>query len=109
MTNNLLEWGGIEKWKGRTFKEFSNSDEYKLYIDNPLTISNIEESYCEVYERVKNFCKDKNDCVFISHQDTIRSFTFYELDDKDFNLDKPEHCDIHEIVNKKLIKHTHLV
>ena len=109
VTNNLLEWGGINNWKGKTFKEFSNEDDYKLYIDNPLTISNVEESYYEVYKRVNKFCKDKNDCVFISHQDTIRSFTFYELGNKDFNLDKPEHCGIHEIVNKKLIKHTHLV
>ncbi len=109
ITNNLVEWGGIKKWKGKTFKEFSNDDQYKLYIKDPLTISNIEESYFEVYERVNNFCKEKDDSVFISHQDTIRSFTFYELDEKEFNLNKPEHCEIHEIVNKKLIKHTHLV
>ncbi len=109
VTNNLIEWGGIENWKGRTFSEFANSDEYRLYIKDPLTISNTEESYLEVYERVNKFCKDKHDCVFISHQDTIRSFTYYELDGKDFNSDKPEHCDIHEIINNKLKKHTHLV
>ena len=109
VTNNLIEWGGIENWKGRTFSEFENSDEYRLYIKDPLTISNTEESYLEVYERVNKFCKDKHDCVFISHQDTIRSFTYYELDGKDFNSDKPEHCDIHEIINNKLKKHTHLV
>ena len=109
VTNNLIEWGGIENWKGRTFSEFENSDEYRLYIKDPLTISNTEESYLEVYERVNNFCKEKDYSVFISHQDTIRSFTYYELDGKDFNSDKPEHCDIHEIINNKLKKHTHLV
>ena len=107
-TNNLIEWGGVKNWKGRTFSEFSQSEEYKLYIEDPLKIKSTEETYNDVYKRVKKEYMNTNNSVFVSHQDTIRSFTFYELDDKNFNENKPDHCSIHEIIKNKLIIHTYL-
>ncbi len=104
-TNNLIEWGGIKDWKGRTFEEFSLSKEYKLYIDDPLKIKSSEESYNDVFKRVKKEFIKTNNSVFVSHQDTIRSFTFYELGDKYFNDNKPDHCGVHEIKNNELIVH----
>ena len=106
-TNNLIEWGGIKDWKGRTFEEFSLSEEYKLYIDDPLKIESTEESYNDVYKRVKKEYIKTNNSVFISHQDTIRSFTFYETSDKSFNENKPDHCSVHEIKKNNLIIHTY--
>ena len=106
-TNNLIEWGGIKDWKGRTFKEYSLSEEYKLYIDDPLKIKSTEESYNDVYQRVKKEYIKTNDSVFVSHQDTIRSFTYYEISEKSFNENKPEHCSVHEIKNNNLIIHPH--
>ena len=108
-TNNLIEWGGIKNWKGRTFEEFSFSEEYKLYIDDPLKIKSSEESYEDVYKRVKEEYIKNNNSVFVSHQDTIRSFTYYELGDKSFNDNKPDHCAVHEVKNYELIIHTYPV
>ena len=107
-TKNLIEWGGVKNWKGRTFSEFSKSKEYKLYIEDPLKIKTTEETYNDVYKRVKKEYMNTNNSVFVSHQDTIRSFTFYELDDKNFNENKPDHCSVHEIIKNKLIIHTYL-
>ena len=107
-TKNLIEWGGVKNWKGRTFSEFSKSKEYKLYIEDPLKIKTTEETYNDVYKRVKKEYMNTNNSVFVSHQDTIRSFTFYELDDKNFNEKKPDHCSVHEIIKNKLIIHTYL-
>ncbi len=108
-TDNLIEWGGIELWKGKTFDEFSQTAEYKLYIDDPLKIKSSEESYIEVYKRVRELYKNLNNTVFVSHQDTIRSFTYYELKEESFNLNKPNHCGIHEIINNDLFIHTYPV
>ncbi len=106
-TINLIEWGGIKDWKGRSFEEFSLSEEYKLYIDDPLKIKSTEESYNDVYKRVKKEYIKTDDSVFVSHQDTIRSFTYYEIGDKSFNENKPDHCSVHEIKNNDLIIHTY--
>ena len=83
-------------------------EEYKLYIEDPLKIKTTEETYNDVYKRVKKEYLNTNNSVFVSHQDTIRSFTFYELDDKNFNENKPDHCSVHEIIKNKLIIHTYL-
>ena len=106
-TNNLIEWGGTNIWKGKTFKEFSQTEEFKQYIDDPIKLKSNEESYFEVFKRVQTIYEKTSNSVFVSHQDTIRSFTFYELEEESFNDNKPEHCDVHEIVNKILIKHTY--
>jgi len=106
-TNNLIEWGGTNIWKGKTFKEFSQTEEYKQYIDDPIKLKSNEESYFEVYKRVQKIYEKSCKSVFVSHQDTIRSFTYYKLKEESFNENKPEHCGIHEIVNNKLKIHTH--
>ena len=108
-TNNLIEWGGIKLWKGKTFAEFSQTEEYKLYIDDPLKIKSSEESYLEVYKRVQELYENMDKTVFVSHQDTIRSFTYYELKEGSFNDNKPEHCSIHEVKNGELLIYTYPV
>ena len=108
-TNNLIEWGGINLWKGRTFKEFTQTKEYELYINEPINITTGEETYLNVYKRVLEIYKKSNRSVFVSHQDTIRSFTYYELKEESFNINKPEHCAIHEIKNNEIKIHTYLV
>ena len=107
--NNLIEWGGINIWKGKTFEEFSQTKEYELYVDDPTNITSAEETYLNVYKRVQEIYKQSSRSVFVSHQDTIRSFTYYELKEKSFNVNKPEHCAIHEIKNNKIKIHTYLV
>ena len=106
-TNNLIEWSGTNIWKGKTFNEFSHTEEYKQYLDNPVKLKSNEESYFDVYKRVENIYQGTNNSVFVSHQDTIRSFTYYKLKDDSFNNNKPEHCGIHEIINNKLMIHTY--
>ncbi len=108
-TSDLIEWGGTNIWKGKTFKEFSETEEYIKYLDDPLKIDSGEESYFEVYKRVKNIYEKCTNSVFVSHQDTIRSFTFYKLKEDTFNKNKPEHCGIHEVINNELIVHTYPV
>jgi len=105
--NNLIEWGGTNIWKGKTFNEFSQTDEYKQYLDDPVKLKSNEETYFDVYKRVKNIYQESNNSVFVSHQDTIRSFTYYKLKEDSFNINKPEHCGIHEIINNELIVHTY--
>ncbi len=105
--NNLIEWGGTNIWKGKTFNEFSQTEEYKQYLDDPVKLKSNEETYFDVYKRVKNIYQESNNSVFVSHQDTIRSFTYYKLKEDSFNINKPEHCGIHEIINNELIVHTY--
>ena len=107
--NNLIEWGGINIWKGKTFEEFSQTKEYELYVDDPTNITSAEETYLNVYKRVQEIYKQSSRSVFVSHQDTIRSFTYYELKEESFNINKPEHCAIHEIINNEIKIHTYLV
>ena len=106
-TNKLIEWGGTNIWKGKTFKEFSQTEEYKQYLDDPLKIKSDEETYLDVYKKVQNIYEKATQCVFVSHQDTIRSFTYYKLKEDLFNANKPEHCEIHEIIKNKLMIHTY--
>ena len=108
-TNNLIEWGGINIWKGKTFEEFIQTKEYELYLHDPINISTAEETYLNVYKRVQEIYKKSSRSVFVSHQDTIRSFTYYELKEESFNINKPEHCAIHEIKNNEIKIHTYLV
>ena len=108
-TNNLIEWGGINIWKGKTFEEFSQTKEYELYVDDPTNIKSAEETYLNVFKRVQEIYKQSSRSVFVSHQDTIRSFTYYELEENSFNVNKPDHCAIHEIKNNKIKIHTYLV
>ncbi len=57
-TNKLIEWGGTNIWKGKTFKEFSQTEEYKQYLDDPVKLKSNEETYFDVYKRVKNIYKE---------------------------------------------------
>ena len=81
--------------------------ELKQYLDDPLKIKSDEETYLDVYKKVQNIYEKATQCVFVSHQDTIRSFTYYKLKEELFNSNKPEHCEIHEIIKNKLMIHTY--
>ena len=83
-TNNLIEWGGINIWKGKTFEEFTQTKEYELYIDDPINITTAQETYLNVYKRVQEIYKNSSKSIFVSHQDTIRSFTFNDLKEESF-------------------------
>jgi len=53
--------------------------------------------------------KNNKNTLFVTHQDTIRSFMFYKLKSKAFNEDKPGHCDLQYLENNTLQKRTNLV
>ena len=72
-----------------------------------MKIKSNEETYLDVYKKVQSIYEKANQCVFVSHQDTIRSFTYYKLKEELFNNNKPEHCAIHEIIKNKLTIHTY--
>ena len=48
---------------------------------------------------------NNNNVLFITHQDTIRSFMFYKLESDNFNMDKPSHCDLQYIEKNDLKKY----
>ena len=101
---NLYEWSGVIGWLGTTFEEFSKTQDYPTYINNPLDV-NTNESLVSVFERVNLLNENKNNMLFVSHQDTIRAFTYYKTNAETFNEDKPNHCGIQEINNGEILNH----
>ena len=101
---NLYEWSGVIGWLGTTFEEFSKTQDYPTYINNPLDV-NTNESLVSVFERVNLLNENKKNMLFVSHQDTIRAFTYYKTNAKTFNEDKPNHCGIQEIKNGEILNH----
>ena len=80
----LYEWMGPVEWRGLSFDEI-----------NKEKISEVEEEYLDVYKRIKKIYDKFDKTIFISHQDAIRSFTYFELNDltQDFFKFKPTHCE----------------
>ena len=71
---------------------------------NPIKIKS-RESFLEVFERVNEVYESNEHTLFVTHQDTIRSFMYYKLGSQDFNVNKPGHCDLQYIVNDQLKIH----
>ena len=95
--DSLYEWMGPISWRGLRFDEIDLS-----------TIPNVGEEHIDVFKRVSKIDKKYENKIFVSHQDTIRSFTYFSIgDDKeDFTNDKPSHCEVQKIdkAENKIVK-----
>lgn len=87
----LYEWMGPISWRGLKFDEIDQT-----------TVPEVDEEYKDVYNRVSQLDSKHEKKIFVSHQDTIRSFTYFSLleKDEDFSNLKPSHCEI-QTVNKE--------
>ena len=96
----LYECMGPKNWRGLRFDEI-----------NPKIDSGTGETHLAVYERVKKLDDEYTQKIFISHQDTIRAFTYFTLEGSsegveadEFDNHKPSHCEVQTIdVDKKSI------
>ena len=95
-------------WKGYTFDEITKTNEYLIYNNDP-TEHSTKETFFETFQRVEELYNDNKHTLFVTHQDTIRSFMFYKLKSKKFNQNKPGHCELQYIENDTLQKYTNPV
>ena len=100
VSHNIIEWSGPYEWIGKTIEEIKLTDSFKNYNNNPLNLKNTLESLRNVYDRFKLDYEKYQNTLFVSHQDTIRAFTYYYLEEKDFTKNRPVHCEIQSIENK---------
>ena len=100
ISHNIIEWSGPYEWIGKTIEEIKLTDSFKNYNNNPLNLTNTLESLRNVYDRFKLDYEKYENTLFVSHQDTIRAFTYYYLEEKDFTKNRPVHCEIQSIENK---------
>ena len=97
-SNNLTEWTGISNWIGKTLEEIKTSQKY-LEIKSSLDLNPVDETLKSVYKRVEIEYKNNGNTLFVSHQDTIRAFTYYFTNDQNFSMYRPENCEIQFIEN----------
>tara|TARA_Y100001970_G_scaffold98741_1_gene124176 strand:+ start:1198 stop:1731 length:534 start_codon:yes stop_codon:yes gene_type:complete len=90
--DSLYEWMGPISWRGLRFDEIDLS-----------SIPKVAEEYTDVFKRVSKIDNQHEKKIFVSHQDTIRSFTYFAIADEkeDFTNDKPSHCEVQQIDKKK--------
>lgn len=100
VSHNIIEWSGPYEWIGKTIEEIKLTDSFKNYKNNPLNLKNTLESLRNVYDRFKLDYENYENTLFVSHQDTIRAFTYYYLEEKDFIKNRPVHCELQSIENK---------
>jgi len=100
VSRNIIEWSGPYEWIGKTIEEIKLTDSFKNYNNNPLNLKNTLESLKNVHDRFKLDYEKYENTLFVSHQDTIRAFTYYHLEEKDFTKNRPVHCEIQSIENK---------
>ena len=105
-SEELTEWPGISSWHGLTIKEIKLTNEYKSYNEKSINLMKTNEPLEEVYERVNKLYSKNNDTLFISHQDTIRAFTYFYHNDKDFSKNRPSHCELQIIEDKNILRVT---
>ena len=88
----LYEWMGPIAWRGLSFNEI-----------NKEKIPEVEEEYIDVYKRIKIIDDKFKETIFISHQDAIRSFTYFSINDQtqDFLKFKPSHCEVQAVNYQK--------
>ena len=108
ISEKITEWDGLLNWKGYTFDEITETNEYLIYNDDPTELST-NETFFETFQRVEELYNNNKHTLFVTHQDTIRSFMFYKLKSKKFNQDKPGHCELQYIENDTLQKYTNPV
>ena len=102
VSQNIIEWSGPYEWIGKTIKEIQLTDSFKNYNNNALNLRNTSETLKNVYNRFKLEYEKYENTLFVSHQDTIRAFTFYYLEEKDFSVNRPNHCELQFIENKEI-------
>ena len=95
---------GLNKKEEEILKQI----ELGLSKDDPTELST-NETFFETFQRVEELYNNNNHTLFVTHQDTIRSFMFYKLKSKKFNQDKPGHCELQYIENDTLQKYTNPV
>ena len=78
--------------------EIKSSKEY-LERKSSLDLSPVEETLKSVYERVAIEYNNNVNTLFISHQDTIRAFTYFFTNDENFSMYRPDNCEIQFIEN----------
>ena len=100
--------GWIVKLERLYIDEINETNEYLIYNDDPTELST-NETFFETFERVNELYNNNKHTLFVTHQDTIRSFMFYKLKSKKFNQDKPGHCELQYIKNETLQKYTNPV
>jgi broad specificity phosphatase PhoE len=105
VSHNIIEWSGPYEWIGKTIEEIKLTDSFKNYNNNPLNLKNTLESLKSVHDRFKLDYEKYENTLFVSHQDTIRAFTYYYLEEKDFTKNRPVHCEIQSIENKSIISY----
>ena len=99
VSNNIIEWSGPYEWIGKTIEEIKITDSFKNYNNNPLNLNNTMESLKNVHDRFKLEYEKYENTLFVSHQDTIRAFTYYYLKESDFTKNRPVHCELQYIKN----------
>ena len=104
ISDQITEWGGIKNWIGNATFEIQQSKEFEIYIKDPTKL-NIDENFYDIFKRVNKLYKNNKNVLFVTHQDTIRSFMFYKLESDNFNMDKPSHCDLQYIEKNDLKKY----
>ena len=97
-SNNLTEWSGINNWVGKTFEEIKASQDYSERKSS-LDMKPVSETLNNVYERVHIEYKKNLNTLFVSHQDTIRAFTYFFTNDDNYAMYRPENCEIQFIEN----------
>ena len=95
----ITEWQGPINWVGLTFNEISKTKNYKI---KKLDLNNVSEKLNEVYERVHKIYNLYENTIFVTHQDTIRAFSYFYLGHEEFNNFRPNHCEIQEIKEDKI-------
>ena len=99
---NIIEWAGPSDWVGKTWDEIKSTQNFKNADNNPLNLTNTGESLKSVFDRFNNIYEKCENTLFVSHQDTIRAFTYYYLNDKNFTKNRPDHCEIQYFKNSEL-------
>ena len=106
VSRNIIEWSGPYEWIGKTIEEIKITDSYKSYNNNPLNLMNTQETLKNVYERFRLDYEKFENTLFVSHQDTIRAFTYYYLKENDFTKNRPNHCELQSINSNNLISYS---
>ena len=102
---NIIEWSGPNEWIGKTIEEMKLTENYKNYDNNPLNLTNTKESLFDVHKRFKEVYERYDNTLFVSHQDTIRAFTFYYQKESNFSENRPIHCELQNLNNNKVNKY----
>ena len=108
ISDEITEWGGIKNWIGNTTLEIQQSKEFGIYINDPTEL-NTDESFFDTFKRADKLYENNQNVLFVSHQDTIRSFMFYKLKSDNFNKNKPGHCDLQYIDQNEFKNYTNPV